>query len=36
MAVVVTAATAAVGYFTRTNPLWMFALAAVLGYAGLV
>ena len=36
MAVVVTAATAAVGYFTRLNPLWMFALAAVLGYVGLV
>lgn len=35
MAVVITAATAAVGYFTRLNPLWMFALAAVLGYAGL-
>ncbi len=36
MAVAVTAATGAVGFFTRLNPLWMFALAAVLGYAGLV
>lgn len=36
MAVIITAAMAAVGYFTRLNPLWMFALAAVLGYAGLV
>ena len=36
MAVALTAATAAVGYFTRFNPLWMFAVAAALGYAGLV
>ena len=35
-AVALTAATAAAGYFTRFNPLWLFALAAVLGYAGLV
>jgi chromate transporter len=34
--VAITAATAAVCYFTRLNPLWMFALAAMLGYANLV
>jgi chromate transporter len=27
---------AAVGYFTRVHPLWIFALAAVAGYVGLV
>jgi chromate transporter len=36
MAVVLTAATASMAYFTRLHPLWMFALAALLGYAGLV
>lgn len=35
-AVAVTAATAALAYFTRLNPLWGFAVAAALGYAGLV
>ena len=35
-AAVVTVATASVAYFTRVHPLWMFALAATLGYAGLV
>lgn len=35
-AVALTAATAGVCYFTRINPLWMFALAAVLGYANFV
>jgi chromate transporter len=35
-AVVLTTATVAVSYFTRFNPLWMFALAALVGYAGLV
>jgi chromate transporter len=34
--IVITAGTAAVCYFTRLNPLWMFALAALLGYADLV
>lgn len=34
-AVAITLATAAVAYFTRWHPLWMFALAAVIGYAGL-
>ncbi|WP_375461212.1 chromate transporter [uncultured Enterovirga sp.] len=32
----VTAATAALSYFTRLNPLWAFAAAAALGAAGLV
>jgi chromate transporter len=36
VAVVLTLATAAVGYFTRIHPLWMFAAAAAVGYAGLV
>jgi chromate transporter len=36
VAFVITAATAAVGYFTRLHPLWMFGIAAALGYAGLV
>lgn len=36
VAVGITAATAGVTYFTRLHPLWMFALAAALGYAGLV
>lgn len=35
-AVTITIATAAVAYFTRWHPLWMFAAAGVLGYAGLV
>ena len=34
--VALAAATAAVAFFTRVHPLWMFALAAGLGYAGLV
>jgi chromate transporter len=32
----ITAAVAAVTLLTRTNPLWLFALAAVLGYVGIV
>lgn len=36
MAVAITVATAAVCYFTRLSPLWMFALAAALGYGNLV
>jgi chromate transporter len=35
-AVVITIATAAVSYFTRMNPLWMFAAAGVAGLAGLL
>jgi chromate transporter len=35
-AVAITAATAAVAYWTRFNPLWLFAVAGLLGYAGLV
>jgi chromate transporter len=30
----ITAATAAVAFFTRVNPLWMFAVAGVLGLSG--
>ncbi len=33
---VLTAATAAVAYWTRINPLWIFAVAAALGVAGVV
>ncbi|MBV9347942.1 MAG: chromate transporter [Pseudolabrys sp.] len=33
-AALITAATAAAGYFTRINPLWLFALAGALGLAG--
>ncbi|MGH6982801.1 MAG: chromate transporter [Stellaceae bacterium] len=33
---VLTAATAAVAYWTRINPLWVFAAAAVLGIVGVV
>jgi chromate transporter len=36
MAVAITAATALIGYFTKINPLWLFAAAAILGGAGLV
>ncbi len=36
VAVAITAVTAGVCYFTRINPLWLFAIAGVLGYAGLV
>lgn len=36
MALAITVATAAVAYWTRINPLWMFAIAAVLGLLGLV
>ena len=35
-AVGISVATAAVAYFTRVHPLWAFAAAAALGYAGLV
>ena len=36
VAVVVTAVTAAITYWTRINPLWLFGVAALLGIAGLV
>jgi chromate transporter len=36
MAYSITAATAAISYFTRINPLWAMAVAAGLGFAGLV
>ena len=36
VAVCITLATAAVTYFTRLNPLWLFAAAGVLGYLGLL
>lgn len=36
VAVGVTLATAALTYFTRFNPLWMFAVAGALGYFGLI
>jgi chromate transporter len=36
MAVLITVSTAIIGYFTRINPLWLFALAALLGGAGFV
>ncbi len=35
-AVLITAATAVTAYWTRINPLWIFAVAGVLGFAGLV
>jgi chromate transporter len=35
-AAAVTVTTAGIAYFTKLNPLWAFAVAAVLGYAGLV
>jgi chromate transporter len=34
--VLITAATAAVAFYTRINPLWMFAVAGVLGLTGWV
>ena len=36
MAVAITAATAGFGYWTRWNPLWLFAAAGLAGVAGLV
>jgi chromate transporter len=35
-ALAITAATALLAFTTRLNPLWMFAIAAALGLAGLV
>jgi chromate transporter len=36
VAVGITCITAALTYYTRVNPLWLFAAAGVLGYAGLL
>jgi chromate transporter len=36
IAVLITVVTAAVAFATRINPLWLFALAGMLGFAGLV
>jgi chromate transporter len=36
LAVMLTVVTAGVSYFTRLNPLWIFAVAAILGFAGLM
>ncbi len=36
LAYAITAATAAVTYFTRLNPVWLFAAAGLLGFAGLI
>jgi chromate transporter len=36
VAIAITAATAAVAYWTRFNPLWLFAAAGLIGYAGFV
>jgi chromate transporter len=36
VAVAITLATAAVAYFTQLSPLWLFAVAGVLGYLGWV
>jgi chromate transporter len=36
VALAITLATAAVAYRTRFNPLWLFAVAGLLGYLGLV
>lgn len=36
IAVGVTIATAAIGYFTKVNPLWVFAIAAIMGAIGLI
>jgi chromate transporter len=32
----ITVVTAAIGYFTRVNPLWIFAVAAIVGVVGLI
>jgi chromate transporter len=36
IAVGITIATAGIGYFTKVNPLWLFAIAAVMGGIGLI
>jgi len=35
-AALITAATAAIAFWTRANPLWIFAVAGIAGFAGLV
>jgi len=35
-AALITAVTAAIAFWTRVNPLWIFAVAGALGFAGLV
>ena len=32
----ITAVTAAIGYFTKVNPLWVFGIAAIIGAAGFI
>jgi chromate transporter len=36
IAAAITAVTAAVGYFTKINPLWVFSIAAIIGGIGLI
>jgi chromate transporter len=36
VALAITLSVAVVAYFTRLNPLWLFAAAGLLGYLGLV
>ena len=36
LAGLITAATAAVAYFTRVNPLWMFLVAGLAGLSGML
>jgi chromate transporter len=36
LAMAITAGTAITAFFVRVHPLWAFAVAAVLGFAGLV
>jgi chromate transporter len=36
VAAAITLATVALGYFTRINPLWIFAGAAIIGMFGVV
>jgi chromate transporter len=36
LAYAVTAATAVITYFTRLNPVWLFAAAGLLGFAGFI
>jgi chromate transporter len=36
IAVGITIATAGIGYFTKVNPLWVFAIAAIMGGVGLI
>jgi chromate transporter len=36
IAVAITVAAAAIGFFSRLNPLWVFAIAAIMGAVGLI